>query len=166
MSIAIPKNKDLVKPSSSDGGNVHFEFLEFALPERKTVGLGQPVRLGGMSRWAVDNVSIFDVKQGKQFAATPRREPSIFEIKRAAAIERAANETPLIGKYRLYPTLSPGKALFWGTMVAITGTMIGTKLACIVLDIRSVRIILTDGFEKGRLGRSSIGKDESCIGSI
>jgi len=111
---------------------------EFALPGSTTMGLGQPVRLGGLSRWTVDDVSIFDVKTGRKLAATPRREPSIFEIKRAAAIERAATQSPLVGKYRLYPRLSPGRALFWGTIVAFAGTMVGTKLACIVLDIKSV----------------------------
>lgn len=103
------------------------------------MGLGQPVRLGGLGKWSVDNVSIFDVQSGKKLAATPRREPSIFEIKRAAAIERAATESPLVGNYRLYPRLSPGRALFWGTIMAMTGTMIGTKIACLVLDIKSVR---------------------------
>lgn len=111
---------------------------EFALPSSMTMGLGQPVKLGGLSRWTVDDVSIFDVSTGKKLAATPRREPSIFEIKRAAAIERAATESPLVGKYRLYPRLSPGRAFFWGTMVALAGTMVGTKMACILLDIKSV----------------------------
>ena len=91
-----------------------------------------------MSRWTVDNVSIFDVGAGKQMAATPRREPSVFEKRRALAIERAATESPLVGKYRLYPRLSPARALFWGTLVAMTGTMVGTKIACMILDIKSV----------------------------
>ena len=112
---------------------------DFVLSGSSTIGLGQPVKLGGLSRWSVDNISIFDVEAGRKMAATPRREPSIFEIKRAAAIEKAATETPLVGKYRLYPRLSPGRAFFWGTMAALTGTMIGTKMACLVLDIKSVK---------------------------
>eukprot|EP00210_Caulerpa_lentillifera_P000898 g869.t1 len=108
------------------------------IPSRSPLGLGQSVRLGGNSRWSVGDVSIFDVHKGKELAATPRRQPSVFEIKRAQAIEKAATESPLVGKYRLYPRLSPARAFFWGTLVACTGMMIGTKIACLCLDIKKV----------------------------
>lgn len=125
----------------------------FQMPGSSVLGLGQSVRLGGDSKWSVGDVSIFDVQKGKALAATPRRQPSVFEIKRAQAIERAANETPLMGKYRLYPRLTPGKAFFWGSIVACTGMMIGTKIACLCLDIKKV----SDRFKNRLLFWSGLG---------
>ncbi|GMH34348.1 hypothetical protein BSKO_02182 [Bryopsis sp. KO-2023] len=111
------------------------------LPNIKDWSLGTSMSMG-RSRWMVDNVSIFDVSEGRKMAATPRRQPTMFEIKRAEAVQKAAMETPLVGKYRWLPEFTPGRAMFWGTIAAFAGTAIGSKIACVVLDIKQVDDIL------------------------
>lgn len=107
------------------------------LPNMKEWGLGVQVSMG-RERWAIDDVSIFAVEEGKRLASTPRRLPSAFEIKQAEAIRRAAANTPLVNGYRLYPNMSPGRAVFWGTVAAVAGTALGTKLAMLWLGIREM----------------------------
>lgn len=111
------------------------------LPNIKDWSLGTSMSMG-RSRWMVDDVSIFDVSEGKKLAATPRRQPTMFEIKRAQAVQKAALETPLVGGYRWLPEFTPGRAMFWGTIAAVAGTAVGSKIACIVLDIKEINDIL------------------------
>lgn len=107
-------------------------------PNIKSWSLGTAVSMG-RSRWTADNVSIFDVQAGREMAqTTTTRQPTMFEVRRAQAIERAALTTPLVQGYRWYPEMTPGRAFFWGTVLAVAGTAIGSKVACIVLDIRQV----------------------------
>lgn len=107
------------------------------LPSMKDWGLGSSVSLG-RGRWSVDNVSIFSVEEGKRLASTPSKEPTVFEIKRAEAIQRAASETQVVHGFRLYPTMTPGRAFLWGTIVACTGMAIGTKAAMLALEIKQL----------------------------
>lgn len=111
------------------------------LPSIKDWSLGTSMSMG-RGRWTVDNVSIFDVSEGRKLAATPRREATVFETRRAQAVQRAAMETPLVGGYRWLPEFTPGRAFFWGTMAAVLGTAIGSKLACVMLDIHKTEDIL------------------------
>lgn len=130
------------------------------LPNMKEWGLGVQVSMG-RDRWAVDDVSIFSVEEGKRLASTPRRLPSNFEIKQAEAIRRAAAQTPLVHGYRLYPNMTPARALLWGTVVAFAGTALGAKLAMIWLEIREmddVSIRLRETLHPFAEGISSIFK--------
>lgn len=86
----------------------------------------------------MNDVSIFDVAEGKKLAATPRSKPNMFEMRRAQSIQKAAMDTPLVNGYRLYPEFNPGRAFFWGSILAVTGMLIGSKIACIVLEIKEV----------------------------
>ncbi|CAD7699712.1 unnamed protein product [Ostreobium quekettii] len=107
------------------------------LPTMKEWGLGTSVGFGG-SRWTVNDVSVFDIEEGKRMAKTPRKEPTVFEMKRAAAIQKAAAESPTVNGYRLYPNMTPGRAFMWGTIVAVTGMAIGTKAAMVALEIKEL----------------------------
>lgn len=83
-------------------------------------------------------MSIFDVKSGKEMAQTARPQSTMLELRRAQVIQREALATPLVAGYRWYPEMTPGRAAFWGTLLAIAGTAIGSKMACYVLDIKGV----------------------------
>lgn len=108
------------------------------LPSMKGWGLGSSVSLGS-GRWSVDGVSIFNVEEGKKMASTPaKRQPSTFELKRAESVRRLAADTPLVMGYRLYPSMTPARALLWGTIAACAGTAIGAKLAMIALEIKEL----------------------------
>lgn len=75
-------------------------------------------------------------------AQTSRPQATMLEVRRAQAIQRAAIATPLVRGYRWYPEMTPGRAVFWGTLLAVTGTAVGSKIACIVLDIKGVSSVL------------------------
>lgn len=76
----------------------------------------------GRARWTVDNTSIFSVADGKRLAQTPVRVPTAFEAARLRKIDKAAVESPLLQGYRLLPQFTPGRALLWGTILAVWGT--------------------------------------------
>lgn len=107
------------------------------LPSIRHWSLGTPISMG-RGRWTADGVSIFDVQAGKELAQTSRPQATMLEMRRAQAIQRAALATPLVQGYRWYPEMTPGRALFWGTLLAVAGTAVGSKIACIVLDIKGV----------------------------
>lgn len=76
----------------------------------------------GRARWTVDNASIFSVEDGKRLAQTPHKEPTAFERIRAAKLARATLESPTVQGYRLLPVFTPGRAMLWGTILAVWGT--------------------------------------------
>lgn len=93
----------------------------------------------GRARWSVDNVSIFSVSDGKRLASSPMREPTAFEAARAARVAAAASavDAPLVAGYRLLPVYSPGRALFWGSVLALWGTAAAAASAARGLGIRT-----------------------------
>ena len=93
----------------------------------------------GWRRWDVDGTSIFSVNQGKQMAQTPQRLPTAFEAKRLAKIQSAALDSPLVQGYRLLPQFTPGRALMWGSILAMWGTAGLAVSAARHLDIHAVR---------------------------
>lgn len=112
--IEIIKSKD-----------VHvFEYKRGLVPPPRPMqsfGLGNQFSLG-RGRWTADNVSIFSVSDGKKLASTPPPTTTHYENLRMAKIQRAALETPTLAGYRLLPELTPGRAMMWGTILAMWGT--------------------------------------------
>jgi hypothetical protein len=85
-------------------------------------GLGTQVNMGRM-RWTSDGVSIFSVADGKELASTEPKALNRYENIRMQKIQRAALESPtVLGGYRVLPEMTPGRALMWGTIVAVWGT--------------------------------------------
>ncbi|KAL6776329.1 hypothetical protein ACKKBG_A20695 [Auxenochlorella protothecoides x Auxenochlorella symbiontica] len=77
----------------------------------------------GRSRWSSDNTSIFSVADGKRMAATPPKPLNNYEVIRHAKIQRAALESPQVAGLRLLPEFTPGRAFFWGSVLALWGTL-------------------------------------------
>ena len=63
-------------------------------------------------------------------ASTPARPINNYESIRMNKIQRAALETPTVAGYRLLPELTPGRAMLWGTVLAIwaTGAVVATTM--------------------------------------
>lgn len=85
-----------------------------------TLGIG-PVNMG-RARWDIDGASIFSVEDGKRLAQMPVREPTHYERIRADRIARSQLETPTIRGMRLLPVFTPGRAFFWGSVLALWGS--------------------------------------------
>mmetsp|Transcript_3473 Transcript_3473/g.10003 ORF Transcript_3473/g.10003 Transcript_3473/m.10003 type:complete len:164 (-) Transcript_3473:492-983(-) len=82
----------------------------------------------GPGRWANGEASIWDVKSGKELAQTPSKQATWAEEIRMKKVAKAQYESPLVAGYRLLPEFTPGKAFFWGTVLAVWGTGVGSVL--------------------------------------
>lgn len=89
-------------------------------------------------RWTVDDASIFSVADGKKLAQTPHNPPTFYERLRAEKLQRAALETPLVRGMRLLPEFTPGRAMLWGTILAVWGTAAVFASTARSLDIKTV----------------------------
>lgn len=85
-----------------------------------TLGIGQVSM--GRARWDIEGASIFSIEDGKRLAQLPVREPTHFERIRAERIARSQLETPLVKGMRLLPVFTPGRAFFWGSVLALWGS--------------------------------------------
>lgn len=83
--------------------------------------LGTPVSFG-RSRWTVGDASIFSVDDGKRLAQTPHKPLTFYERIRLEKQQKAAIETPLVKGIRLLPEFTPGRAMLWGSILAVWGT--------------------------------------------
>ena len=92
----------------------------------------------GPGRWVTDEASVWDVKAGKELAQTPSKQATWAEEIRARKVAKAQYESPVVAGYRLLPQFTPGRAFFWGTILAVWGTMSGTVLASKVTGITTV----------------------------
>jgi hypothetical protein len=100
-------------------------------------GLGTQFSLG-RARWATaDDASVFSVSDGKRLAGTPHKSATNYENIRMAKIQRAALEGPTLAGYRVLPEFTPGRALMWGTILAMWGTAAAVSLTARQLDIEN-----------------------------
>lgn len=100
--------------------------------------LGSQVNMGRM-RWTSDGVSIFSVSDGKELASTPAKPLNHYENIRMQKIQKAAMQTPtVLGGYRVLPEMTPGRALLWGTVLAIYGTSALVMSTANYLEIKSL----------------------------
>lgn len=53
-----------------------------------------------------------------------------------AKIQKAALQTPTVAGYRVLPEMTPGRAMLWGSILAIWGTAALVSAAARSLDIR------------------------------
>lgn len=83
--------------------------------------LGMQVSLG-RTRWSSEGVNVFSVAEGKRLASTPAPHMTHYESIRHEKMQRAALESPQIRGYRLLPAMTPGRAMLWGTVLAVWGT--------------------------------------------
>lgn len=72
-------------------------------------------------------------------AQTPPKQMTHFEQLRANRVARAALETPLVNGLRLMPQYTPGRALLWGSIIALWGSGAIFMTAAKGLDIHAVR---------------------------
>ena len=121
-----------------------FEYVKGVtpVPRRAPSGafgnLGSQVSMGRM-RWTSDGVSIFSVADGKQLASTPAKPLNHYENIRMTKIQKAALQTPtVLGGYRVLPELTPGRALLWGTVLAVYGTSALVMSTASYLEIKSL----------------------------
>lgn len=119
--VVVKKSKDIPM----------FEYIKGVTPVPRKVNslhggemgnLGTKVSMGRM-RWTSDGVSIFSVADGKKLAGTEPTPLNHYENTRMMKIQKAAMQTPtVLGGYRVLPEMTPGRALMWGTIVAVWGT--------------------------------------------
>lgn len=98
--------------------------------------LGTPVSFG-RARWTVGDASIFSVDDGKRLAQTPHKPLTFYERVRLEKQQMASLETPLVKGYRLLPEFTPGRAMFWGSVLAMWGTAAVVMSAAKSLDIKT-----------------------------
>lgn len=104
-----------------------FQYVKGVTPvPRKSYGsvyeLGTRVSLG-RSRWMSEDVSIFSVADGKRMANTQPKALNHYDSIRMSKIRKAALETPtVLGGLRVLPEMTPGRALMWGSILAVWGT--------------------------------------------
>ena len=89
-------------------------------------------------RWTVDNASIFSVDDGKRLAQTPHKPLTFYERTRLEKQQKAAIETPLVKGIRLLPEFTPGRAMLWGSILAVWGTAALVVSTAKSLDIKTV----------------------------
>ena len=89
-------------------------------------------------RWTVDNASIFSVDDGKRLAQTPHKPLTFYERIRLEKQQKAAIETPLVKGIRLLPEFTPGRAMLWGSILAVWGTAALVVSTAKSLDIKTV----------------------------
>ena len=87
-------------------------------------------------RWTVGDASIFSVDDGKRLAQTPHKPLTFYERVRLEKQAKASLETPLVQGYRLLPEFTPGRAMFWGSIIAVWGT--AALVMTTALDIKTV----------------------------
>ena len=93
-----------------------------------------------MCRWTVDNASIFSVDDGKRLAQTPHKPLTFYERIRLEKQQKAAVETPLVKGIRLLPEFTPGRAMLWGSILAVWGTAALVVSTAKSLDIKTVTL--------------------------
>lgn len=117
-----------------------YQHVKGALPVPKpTVSwstLGTPVSFG-RARWTVDDASIFSVDDGKRLAQTPHKPLTFYERIRLEKQQKAAIETPLVKGIRLLPEFTPGRAMLWGSILAVWGTAALVASTAKSLDIKT-----------------------------
>ena len=89
-------------------------------------------------RWTVGDASIFSVDDGKRLAQTPHKPLTFYERVRLEKQQKASIETPLVQGYRLLPEFTPGRAMFWGSILAVWGTAALVMSTAKSLDIHTV----------------------------
>jgi hypothetical protein len=102
-----------------------FPMPKQSMASKLTLGTGVSF---GRARWGVDGASVFSVADGKALAQTEVKVPTAYERLRADRVARQQLETPLVRGVRLLPVFSPGRAFFWGSILALWGTA-GTVLS-------------------------------------
>lgn len=112
--------------------NPVFEYKKGLVPPRRVLqnfSLGTSFSLG-RGRWTAEDVSIFSVADGKRMASTPAAPINNYDNIRMIKIQKAALETPTVAGYRVLPELTPGRAMLWGTVLAIwaTGALVATTM--------------------------------------
>ena len=75
---------------------------------------------------------------GKRLAQTPHKPLTFYERIRLEKQQKASIETPLVQGYRLLPEFTPGRAMFWGTVLAMWGTAAVVMSTAKSLDIHTV----------------------------
>ena len=90
-------------------------------------------------RFTTHDASIFSVAEGAKLAQTPPKQITHFEQLRANRIAKAALETPLLNGMRLLPEYTPGRALLWGSVIALWGSGAIFMTAAKGLNIHAVR---------------------------
>jgi hypothetical protein len=138
-----------------------FEYIKGVTPVPRKApsasmgNLGSQVNMGRM-RWTSDGVSIFSVADGKELASTPAKPLNHYENIRMQKIQKAALQTPtVLGGYRVLPAMTPGRALLWGTVLAIYGTSAVVMSTASYLEIKSIgEVRETMARVLGPLGRS------------
>jgi hypothetical protein len=63
-------------------------------------------------------------------ASTPAAPLNHYDSIRMNKIQKAALETPTVAGYRVLPELTPGRAMLWGTVLAVwaTGAVVATAM--------------------------------------
>lgn len=104
-----------------------------------------PVALNS-SKWAAPQaadasaMSIFDIKGAISTLSTPV-DPSTMTagmVALNARVARAQQQQATLAGFRVLPDLTPGRALMWGTILAVWGTATVTVLAARALDIHTL----------------------------
>ena len=115
-----------------------FEYKKGLFPPPRPLArfsLGTQFSLG-KGRWSAEDVSIFSVADGKRMASTPPKAITTYESIRMAKITKASFETPTMAGYRLLPEFTPGRAMLWGTVIAMWATGAVVASAMRNLDIQ------------------------------
>lgn len=99
-------------------------------------------------RWTVDDASIFSVDDGKRLAQTPHKPLTFYERIRLEKQQKAAIETPLVKGIRLLPEFTPGRAMLWGSILAVWGTAALVASTAKSLDIKTVRRFVSKGLRR------------------
>ncbi len=149
-----------------------FEYIKGVTPVPRKAPSGSLGNLGGQvnmgrMRWTSDGVSIFSVADGKELASTPAKPLNHYENIRMRKIQKAALQTPtVLGGYRVLPEMTPGRALLWGTVLAIYGTSAVVMSTASYLEINSLgevretmaRVLgpLGRGLKDGMMGLSAM----------
>jgi len=105
---------------------VIYQHVQNGIPARVPLmeenwNLGTQVSLG-RSRWVNHDASIFSVAKGKELAQLPPKLPTQYELIRQRRVHQAALESPVVQGLRLLPEFTPGRAFFWGTLLAVWAT--------------------------------------------
>ena len=97
-------------------------------------------------RWTVGDASIFSVDDGKRLAQTPHKPLTFYERIRLEKQQKAAIETPLVKGIRLLPEFTPGRAMLWGSILAVWGTAAIVMSTANSLKIKTVSQRTLQGF--------------------
>lgn len=104
--------------------------------DKRYMQMGTKVSLG-RAKWTSDGGSIFSVADGKRLAQTPLPNATYYESLRMNKIERAAMESPTMAGYRLLPKFTPGRAMLWGSVLAVWGVAAAVATTARQLDIHT-----------------------------